>query len=76
MTAWLQPVAMTGTHARLAPLERDHVPALAEAVRDGHNLVIDALKGSKQSGAIIASAHFLNTGLVYPYVPIEKATMV
>lgn len=35
MSDWLQPVTMTGTHARLVPLDRQHVTALAEAVRDG-----------------------------------------
>ncbi|NBU89384.1 MAG: N-acetyltransferase [Betaproteobacteria bacterium] len=35
MSGWLQPVSMTGTHARLVPLEHIHVQALSEAVRDG-----------------------------------------
>ena len=40
MSSWLQPVVMTGAHARLVPLERTHVPALADAVRDGETNVV------------------------------------
>lgn len=32
---WLQPVRMSGTHARLMPLEPGHADGLREAVRDG-----------------------------------------
>jgi RimJ/RimL family protein N-acetyltransferase len=31
----LAPVTLSGTHARLVPLSRDHAPQLADAVRDG-----------------------------------------
>jgi RimJ/RimL family protein N-acetyltransferase len=33
--AWLSPVELSGRHAQLVPLAREHGPALAEAVRDG-----------------------------------------
>jgi len=33
--SWLEPVMMTGTHARLVPLAREHHAALCDAVRDG-----------------------------------------
>ena len=33
--AWLEPVVLEGSHARLEPLSRDHVADLTEAVRDG-----------------------------------------
>lgn len=33
--AWLQPTRLTGQHAQLVPLAREHEAALAEAVRDG-----------------------------------------
>jgi RimJ/RimL family protein N-acetyltransferase len=33
--AWIEPVTLRGNHATLAPLERSHAGALAEAVRDG-----------------------------------------
>jgi N-acetyltransferase len=35
MTAWLAPVTLVGTHARLVPLDAGHAPALADATRDG-----------------------------------------
>jgi RimJ/RimL family protein N-acetyltransferase len=34
-THWLQPVTMTGAHARLLPLDTAHERELSEAVRDG-----------------------------------------
>ena len=33
--AWMQPVSMSGAHARLMPLEPSHAAGLREAVRDG-----------------------------------------
>lgn len=33
--AWLQPVTLAGTHVKLAPLAREHVEGLVDAVRDG-----------------------------------------
>lgn len=45
----------------------------AQAVRDGHNLVIEALKGSKQRGGILAFARYLNGTILYPFVPIDQA---
>ena len=33
--AWLNPVTLHGTHARLEPLSRDHCDRLTEAVKDG-----------------------------------------
>ncbi|HAP14136.1 MULTISPECIES: GNAT family protein [unclassified Afipia] len=32
---WLSPVTLSGPHARLEPLSRDHVAGLTDAVRDG-----------------------------------------
>lgn len=45
----------------------------AGAVRDGHNLVLSSLKGSKQSAAVLASCWYLNDGLLYPYVLLDQA---
>ena len=45
-----------------------------EAVRDGHNLVIDSLAKTKERGGILASCSYLNGTLLYPYMPVEKAT--
>lgn len=33
--AWPEPVTLSGRHARLEPLRRDHAPGLIEAARDG-----------------------------------------
>lgn len=44
-----------------------------EAVRDGHNLIIDALSKTKQKDSILMSTSFLNRGLLYPYVTLDKA---
>lgn len=45
----------------------------AQAVRDGHNLVIDALKDAKSSAAILISCGYLNGQLLYPYVTLDNA---
>lgn len=44
-----------------------------EAVRDGHNLIVDSLKGSKQSAAVLVSCRLLNGGVLYPYVALDNA---
>lgn len=43
------------------------------AVRDGHNLVLDTLKASKQKNAILAHTRYLNGTVLFPYRPIEQA---
>jgi hypothetical protein len=51
----------------------------ADAVRMGHNLVIDALKASKQAAAVLASCRYLNNsrgtdhGVLYPYRTLDAA---
>ena len=51
----------------------------AQMVRDGHNLVIDALQGAKQSAAVLASCRYLNDGpgtnhcVLYPYRTLAAA---
>jgi N-acetyltransferase len=35
MANWLSPLTLTGRHASLVPLQREHAQALAEVVRDG-----------------------------------------
>ncbi len=45
-----------------------------EAVRDGHNLVIDALKGAKQSAGVLMSTLLLNNGLLFGYTTLDAAT--
>ncbi|MSP58899.1 MAG: hypothetical protein EXR72_00905 [Myxococcales bacterium] len=43
------------------------------AVRDGHNLVIEALASSKSGGAILAHTRYLNGTVLFPYRPIAGA---
>ena len=45
----------------------------AQAVRDGHNLVLDALRGSKQSASVLVNCRYLNGTVLYPYVSLENA---
>ncbi|HEY4176329.1 MAG TPA: hypothetical protein VGM90_05840 [Kofleriaceae bacterium] len=44
-----------------------------DAVRDGHNFVIDALRGSKQSGEVLAHTRFLNGFVLTPYCALDNA---
>ena len=44
-----------------------------EAVRDGHNLVLDALKTSKQTNGILVHCRYLNGDVLYPYCPLDQA---
>jgi hypothetical protein len=45
----------------------------AQVVRDGHNLVIDALKQSKQQDAILAHNRYLNGDVLYEFCTIDQA---
>ncbi len=45
-----------------------------EAVRDGHNMVVDSLTKTKQKDGILAMCTYMNDGLLYPYTHVEKAT--
>ncbi len=38
-----------------------------QAVRDGHNEIVKALRASKQSDDILAQCSYLNGGILYPY---------
>jgi hypothetical protein len=44
-----------------------------QAVRDGHNAVLDALISSKQKDNILAHNRYLNGYVLYPYCTIEQA---
>lgn len=44
-----------------------------KAVRDGHNLVLDALSASKQRDAILAHTRYLNGSVLFPYRPVAQA---
>lgn len=45
----------------------------AQLVREGHNLVLDALQGSKQKDGIFIHTRYLNGHVLYPYVPLDQA---
>lgn len=45
----------------------------SQLVRDGHNLVLEALQKSKQRDAILAHCRYLNGSVLYPYRPVEQA---
>ena len=45
-----------------------------EAVRDGHNFVLDALAKSKQSGEVLAHTRYLNGAVLFPYTQLVHAT--
>jgi len=44
-----------------------------QAVREGHNLVLEALRASKQRDAVIAHTRYLNGNVLFPYRPIEQS---
>ncbi len=46
------------------------------AVRDGHNFVIDALRGSKQSGEVLAHTRYLNGHVLCAYTALEHAVQM
>ncbi len=43
------------------------------AVRDGHNLVLDALARSRQAGDVLVHTRYLNGDILYPYVALADA---
>lgn len=45
----------------------------ADVVRDGHNLVLDALAGSKQRDSILSHTRYLNGWVLHPYCLVGHA---
>lgn len=45
----------------------------AQAVRDGHNQVLEALRGTKQKDSILVHNRYLNGQVLYPYGPLDQA---
>lgn len=45
----------------------------AQAVRDGHNMVLEALESCKQRDDIFVHNRYLNGDVLYPYRPVEQA---
>jgi hypothetical protein len=48
----------------------------AQAIRDGHNEVLKALRASKQKDSILVHNRFLNGDVLYPYVKIDDAVLM
>jgi hypothetical protein len=48
----------------------------AQAVRDGHNLVLEALARSKQRDSILAHTRYLNGKVLYPYRLLDQAVQM
>jgi hypothetical protein len=44
-----------------------------DAVRDGHNFVLDALAASKQAGEVLAHTRYLNGHVLFPYTQLAHA---
>jgi hypothetical protein len=45
----------------------------AKVVREGHNLVLDALAASQQTGSILVHCRYLNGNVLYPFCPLDRA---
>lgn len=45
----------------------------AQAVRDGHNMVLEALAASKQQNNILVHTRYLNGSVLYPYCFLSEA---
>lgn len=45
----------------------------AQAVRDGHNLVLEALRACKQREDVFVHNRYLNGTVLYPYTPVDSA---
>ena len=48
----------------------------AQAIRDGHNQLVDALMGAKSSAAVLISCGYINGKLLYPYVMLDQAVQM
>jgi hypothetical protein len=46
------------------------------AVRDGHNYVVDAMRGSKQAGEVLAHTRYLNGHVLFPYTALDHAVVM
>ena len=48
----------------------------ADAVREGHNLILDALGTCRQAADILVHNRYLSGEVLYPYTPLEHATQM
>ena len=46
----------------------------SEAVRDGHNMVLDALADAGQQESLLVHTRYLNGNVLFPYRPLDQAT--
>jgi hypothetical protein len=44
-----------------------------QAVRDGHNVVLDSLTATKQKDSILVMCRYLNGKVLYPFTPVAQA---
>lgn len=47
-----------------------------QLVRDGHNQVIEALKGTKQKDGMLAHTRYLNGNVLFPYRKLDEAVLM
>lgn len=47
-----------------------------DAVKDGHNFVLDALARSKQSGEVLGHTRYLNGDVLFPYTTLANAVQM
>lgn len=48
----------------------------SQIVRDGHNMVVEALTKAKQSGDVLIHTRYLNSFILYPYCLIKDAVIM
>lgn len=48
----------------------------ADAVRQGHNVVIEALRGAKSAAGVLVSCQYLDGTVLYPYVALQNAVLM
>lgn len=48
----------------------------AQVVRDGHNLVVQSLQGSKQKDGVLVHTRYLNGTVLYPYRKLDEAVLM
>lgn len=76
MTAWIEPLTLTGQHVSLVPLAAAHAPALAKAARDGElwRLWYTSVPAPEQMNAEIERRlALLGSGSMLPFTVLDAA---
>ena len=76
MTAWIEPLTLTGRHVTLVPLEASHAPALTDAARDGElwRLWYTSIPAPGQMATEIERRlSLLATGSMLPFAVLDAA---